>query len=273
MHVYIAEGSMIFMLSPFWISTICIALAGSWQQSGVMAAPIFDVVAIHPHTSEPHEHNSIWSSPLDGNVVAKNISVLALVHWAYEIPETRIVGGPGWTGSDHFNIEAKSDQATDQEMSKLTGDMGRHQKELMVQALLADRFRLIAHIETRELPIYKLVVAKKGALIGAVQQSGNTVSASRGRIEVQASDSLAVLAEELSKVTGRDVIDQTGIIGRYNLKLQWAPDDLNTKATSEGSSGPSIFTALQEQLGLQLVSARGPVRILVIDNVARPSPN
>ena len=268
------NGLTPFMHCPFWIiATICFSPASSWQQIGVTIPPAFDVVAIHPHVSEPHEHNSIWSSPLDGNFVAKNISVLTLVHWAYEIPDTRIVGGPGWASSDHFNIEAKSDPAPDREMGKLTADVGRHQKELMVQAFLADRFHLVAHIETRELPIYKLVVAKKGPILGAIQQSGNTVNASRGRIEVQAANSMAVLAEELSKVTGRDVIDQTGIIGRYDLKIQWAPDDLNANATSETTSGPSIFTALEEQLGLHLVPAKGPVKVLVIDNVARPSPN
>jgi uncharacterized protein (TIGR03435 family) len=243
-------------LRSICIPTIVFALAAAEPQNAVTATPIFEVAAIHPHESQPHEHNSIWSSP-DGHFLAENISILALIHWAYEMPETRILNIPAWTESDHFNIEAKADPAIAQTMRDLAPDVARRQKELMVQALLADRFQLVAHLETRERPIYELVVAKKGAILGDLQSSGSTVSASRGRIEIRTTNSVAVLAEELSKVVGRDVIDQTGIVGRYDLKLQWAYDDPNATAASAADTGPSIFTALEEQLGLHLEPAKG----------------
>lgn len=240
------------------------------------AAPVFDVAAIHLHESSPHEHNSIWSSPFDGRFNAENISVITLIHWAYEMPDTRILGAPSWAATTMFNIEAKCDPSFDQQLKTLPPDAGRDEKERMVQALLADRFQLVAHTETREFPIYSLVVARKGANLGPLQEGGSSVSTSNGRIEVQMENSVAILAEELSKIVGRDVIDKTGISGRYDLKLHWAPDDAPQRilnGTPAPDSGPSIFTALEEQLGLRLEPAKGPVKVLVIDHLAMPSEN
>lgn len=246
------------------------------------ATPVFDVAAIHLHESQPHEHNSIWSSPFDGRFKAENISVMMLLHWADEMPETRILGAPAWTRTIHFNIDATADPSVDQQLKVLTSDAGRKQKEKMVRALLSDRFKLAAHTETRELPIYALVVAKGGPKLGQTQQNGSSVNASTGRMEVQGSNSMAILAEELSKVVGRDVVDKTGIAGRYDLKLNWSPDEGAPGANVSGSnaagaaaadSGPSIFTALEEQLGLKLKPQKGPVQVLVVDHVEMPSAN
>lgn len=242
-------------------------------QTDAAAAPVFDVAAIHLHESQPHEHNSIYSSPSDGHFLAENISLIALIHWAYEMPVTRILGAPAWADATHFNIEAKANPAVDQQMRNLASDAGRHQKELMVQTLLADRFQLVTHIEMRELPIYELVAAKKGVHFGTVQETGSSVSTRNGLIEVRMSDSAAVLADELSKFVGRDVVDRTGITGRYDLKLQWTPDSPGTSVVTSGDPGLSIFTALQEQLGLRLVPAKGPVKVLVVDHIAQPSAN
>jgi uncharacterized protein (TIGR03435 family) len=233
-------------------------------------APVFDVAAIHLHIPQPHEHNSIWSSPFDGRFHAENISVITLINWAYEMPDTRIVGAPFWAAETHFNIDAKADPALDQKLKSMTSDAGRQQKEKMVQALLADRFQLTMHYETRDLPIYNLVVAKSGAKLGEVQKSGSSVNTGNGRIDVEMSNSVAVLAEELSKVAGRDVVNQTGITGRYDLKLRWTPDDF---AANAADSGPSLFTAIEEQLGLKLEPGKGPVRVLVIDRIQMPSEN
>lgn len=238
-------------------------------------APQFDVAAIHLHEPQPHEHNSIWSSPWDGKFKAENISVISLIHWAFEMPDTRILYAPGWARTTYFNIEAEADTAVDEQLKPLTSDAGRQVKEKMVQALLADRFKLVTHTETRELPIYVLVVAKGGPKLGASKQDGTTVSTGNGRIEVQASDSVATLAEELSKVVGRDVVDRTGIDGRYDLKLRFTPDEgpglLNGQP--DPNPPPPLFTALQEQLGLKLEPAKGPVQVLVIDHVEMPSGN
>ena len=244
--------------------------------AGEPAAPVFDVAAIHLHEPQPHEHNSIWSSPFDGQFRAENISVTMLIHWAYEMPESRILGAPGWANTTDFNIDATADPAVDQQLKGLTSDAGRKQKEKMVQALLADRFKLATHFETRELPIYELLVAKGGVKFGEIKTDGTTINHSRDHIEVQGSNSGALLAEELSKEVGRPVVDKTGIAGRYDLKLHWTPDDVSEPRLLNGvavDSGPSLFTALQEQLGLKLEPAKGPVQVLVIDHVEMPSAN
>ena len=241
-------------------------------------APVFDVAAIHVRIPEPHEHNSIWSSPFDGRFKAENVSVMTLIWWAYEMPEARILDAPGWACITHFNIDATADPLVGAQLKGLSSDAGRKVKEAMVRALLADRFKLVTHTETRELPIYTLVVAKGGPKLGALQESGTSINRGRDRIEVQASNSVSTLAEQLSMIVGRDVVDKTGITGRYNLKLQWTPDD-GTTPSSNGSaspasdSGPSIFTALEEQLGLKLEPAKGPVQVLVIDHVETPTAN
>ncbi len=266
-------AAAILVVCPVFCSGLAAqsATAAAPQPATAARAPLqFEVAAIHPHIPEPHEHNSIWSSPFDGNFNAENISVMTLIAWAFEMPDTRILGAPSWTRTTMFNIEAKADPAVDQQLHGLTSDAGRKEKEKMVQALLADRFHLFAHTETRELPIYILVVAKGGPRLGAIQEKGSSVNTGRGRIEVQMSNSVAFLADELSKVAGRDVLDQTGITGRYDLKLQWAPDD---GAAPAADFGPSIFTALEEQLGLKLEPAKGPVQVLVVDHVEMPSAN
>ena len=239
-------------------------------------APVFDVAAIHPHIPEPHEHNSILSSPADGNFKAENLSLVELIHWAYEMPETRILGAAAWANSTYFDIDAKADPSIDQQLHKLTSDAGRKRKEEMVQELLADRFGLVVHFETRELPIYALVVAKGGPKLGAVQENGSWVNTGNGRIEVQMMNSVAALAEELSKVAGRDVIDKTDKPGRYHLMLKWTPDDASAPSPGNGATadaGPSLFTALEEQLGLKLEPAKGPVQVLVIDHAEKPTAN
>ena len=188
-----------------------------------------------------------------------------------------MLGGPGWLNSAKFDIEAKADESVDAEMQKLDSDAGRLQKQKMLQALLAERFALKTHVETRELPIYALVVAKNGPKLEKSKANGTSINWRTGQITVQGSDStVGLLAEQLTKVLDRVVVDKTGIQGRFAISLNWTPDD-GAAANSSGSladaSGPSVFTAIQEQLGLKLVSQKGPVQVLVIDHVEMPTEN
>src|SRR5208337_4125051 len=143
-----------------------------------------------------------------------NVTLSTLVHWAFEMPETRILNPPGWANATYFNIEASSDASVDEQMKHLTGEAGTQQKKKMVQALLANRFKLVMHTETREQPIYKLIVSKGAPKLGDDKSNGTTINHGRDHLEVQAANSLALLAEELSKEVGRPVVDKTGIVGR-----------------------------------------------------------
>jgi uncharacterized protein (TIGR03435 family) len=257
--------------SLVFVATITAARA---QTPIAVVTPTFDVAAIHQHIPDPHEHNSIWSSPTDSHFKAANMSVIGLIHWAYDVPESQIIDAPHWAGSIYFDIEASSDASVDESMAHLSPDAAKLEKERMVEALLAERFKLVTHIETRQLPVYNLVVAKGEPKLGDSKSDGTTINHWRDHIEVQAANSIAVLAEELSKEVGRPVIDKTGIAGRYDLKVRWTPDvDAAAAGNASPDAPPSIFTALTEQLGLKLEPDKGPVQVLVIDHVEMPTGN
>jgi uncharacterized protein (TIGR03435 family) len=193
---------------------------------------------------------------------------------------------PDWARSDRFDIQAKVDPSDIAELPKLDAT----QRSLMLQSLLADRFKLVTRHEVREQPVYALVIAKNGLKFtksksddtnpGGIEEGhGNkrpdAIHMSRGHLTAQ-SISMSNLEVMLTQITGRTVLDKTGLKGNYDVTLNWAPDDgqptlLNGVPQEE--TRPSIFTALQEQLGLKLESQKAPVEVLVIDHVERPSEN
>ena len=244
-------------------------------------APVFDVAAIRQNNSDHTARSHLYYSPGDGNLRAINVPMKMLLQFAFGLPETRIFGGPDWLSSIKFDVDAKADSSVDARMSTLSSDDARQEKQKMVRALLADRDKLIDHMETRELPIYVLVPAKGGSKLQPSKSNGTTIDSWNNKIDVRGGDNtVTLLAEELSKRLGRVVIDKTGIQGRYDILLNWTPDDGAAPLSNGGSgisaatdSGPSIFTAIQEQLGLKLESQKGPVQVLVIDSIDMPSAN
>jgi len=242
------------------------------------APQAFDVASIRPTSSTEHDRTHIWSSPDDGNFRAQNVSITDLLEFAYNMPESRFLGGDfkSLLRSPRFDLEAKSSASVDEHMKALPTDQARNEKRKMVQDLLAERFHLKTHMETRELPIYTLVVAKGGAKLTPTQSSGTTYNSGRGMLQIEGGDSTAgLLADNLAQILERPVIDQTGIKGRYKMKLRWQPDDgppmmLNG---APDTSLPGIFTAVEEQLGLKLVAGKGPVAVLVVGHVEMPSAN
>ena len=244
-------------------------------------SPVFDVAAIRQNNSDHTARSHIYSSPGDGSFRAINVPMRMLLQFAFGLPETRIFGGPDWLSSIKFDVDARVDSSVDARMSTLSGDDARQEKQKMVRALLADRFKLIDHMETRELPIYILVPAQGGSKLQPSKSSGTTIDSWNNKIDVRGGENtVALLAEELSKRLGRVVIDKTGIQGRYDILLNWTPDDAAAPPSNGSSgisaaseSGPSIFTAVQEQLGLKLESQKGPVQVLVVDSIEMPSAN
>jgi uncharacterized protein (TIGR03435 family) len=234
----------------------------------------FDVASIHLNNTEADGHHHIISDPGESRFRTVNLALRDLIQFAYGVPDSQILSGPTWLDSIMFDIDAKSDPAVDAELRALPTEEARHQKQLMVQALLADRFQLKIHQETRQLPIYALVVAKDGPRFKPSKIDGTTIDAGRTRLHVAGSDdTISILARELAQVLGRVVVNQTGLSGRYDLTLRWTPDDAAASASPSPDTPPDIFTAIQEQLGLKLESKKGPVPVLVIDSVEKPSPN
>jgi len=208
-----------------------------------------------------------------GRFEAVNVTVKAMITMAYRIRDFQLSGGPGWLDSAAYDITAKAE-----------GDLGPDKTRLAMRALLADRFKLTLHSEQKELPLYALVVGKNGPKIQEAKREARSDDGGfrwgQGRISGQMV-SLSDLADILSGVLKRPVADKTELKGLFDLKLNWTPDGYRPR---EGGSpnpneprpdpdGPTIFTAIQEQLGLRLESRKGPVEILVIDRVEKPAEN
>ena len=264
------------LMLAFAVAATAICLGDVHAQSPT-APPVFDVASIHENTThDQHTHNSIYNSWMNARFNATNLPLKMLLQFSFGMPESRILGAPDWVDSTTFDIEAKSDGSVDEQMGKLPPEQARQQKLAMLQALLAERLKLVTHTETRELPIYQLVVAKGGAKLKP-NAGGNSWGTDKNSIHVQGGDdSLAILADRLADVVGRVVVNDTGMTGQFDMRLKWTPDDqpppmLN--GAPDPNAPPNIFTAIQEQLGLKLEPAKGPVPVLVIDQIERPSEN
>ncbi len=233
-----------------------------------------------------------------GRFVANNITLQLLVQEAYGLKDSQISGGPAWINSENYDIEAKPDESSAMQISKLTAEQRKERLMLMVQALLADRCKLAFHHDTKELPIYSLVVAQGGPKLHETSpppplspgppnpgSKGGVWMMGRGHLSVNGAR-LDMFADVLSRVLGRLVLDKTGLSGFYEFTLQWTPDDSENSmfrsapggqeapnSAPPETPGPSIYTALQEQLGLKLEAGKGPVQALVIDHIERPTEN
>ena len=269
------------------------------------AAARFEVASIKPNTNPGPGVITGIIRPLPGGRFSANAVLLRFViQYAYAIRPYQISGGPDWINSAHYDIEAKAEgKATPQQI------------RLMTQSLLEDRFKLKAHRETRELPVYDLTVSRNGLKLlppkegSCVTPDPNgqpvppspqgpgqspspvcgaavvTITPSGARI-LGGKVSMASLTPTLSNLLGRTVIDKTGFTQTFDVDLQFAPDQVlavlpppgppgaaGATAPAADPAGPSIFTAIQEQLGLKLDSGRGPVEVLVIDSVEKPTEN
>ena len=225
-----------------------IALALSAQ------TPAFEVASIKPNRSGGGP-SSIRSSA--GRITMENVSLKKVTLWAYGIPDDReyALAGPDWLTTEHFDIQAKFPAETSPEQGRA-----------MTQALLAERFKLALHKETRQLPIYALVVAKNGAKIHAVDDGQPRTSGRLGDFEATKVP-MQHFADLLARFMHQQVVDETGLAGVFDFALEWSPDEMSAEASA--SPGPSIFTALQEQLGLKLEGRKGPVEVLVVDHIEK----
>lgn len=220
----------------------------------------FEVASVKPNESGSGSSSTHTGH---GNLTATNVSVLMLMESAFGVKDFQIEGGPGWIGTQRYDIVAKSNSPR---------DLSEEELRPLLQSLLADRFQLKFHRETKEFQVYSLVVAKGGPKlkehIAETGGASTNISSGSGKASMTSTKStIARLADNLGHQLGRVVIDNTGLKGEFDYKMEWSPDQ-----TGE-SSGPTIFTALQEQLGLKLESAKGPVGMIVIDSAEKAAEN
>jgi bla regulator protein blaR1 len=240
----------------------------------------FEVASVKPNKSSDPRVMELDILP-SGVFTARNVPLRQLILLAYDIRGTQLSGGPSWIGSDRFDIDAKAD-----------GGLKLGAAPPQLRQLLLERFNLKVHKETREVPIYALVLARSDGRLGPAlhplptdycaevaargrsgqpapppppaQRRGCVMRGGSGTLTA-GSMPISTLAGRLVPLVNRVVEDRTGLRGVFDFDLEWTPDEI----AATDLSGPSIFTALQEQLGLKLESAKGPVDVLIIDSVER----
>jgi uncharacterized protein (TIGR03435 family) len=248
--------------------------------SFVLKGQEFEAASIKPSAPAPQMGQMrIGIEMLPGGRVAMSgVTVRVLVQQAYGVRDFQVIGGPAWLGTERYDITAKPEGAATPEQVKL-----------MTQALLADRFKLKLHRETKELPTYALVVAKGGSKlkVADVTDGGR---GNNGRMMMRPGHfeaygvPISALVNQLSQVLRRSVIDKTELAGNYDFKLDWTPDESQQQGIvraaggdapvpTADASGPSLFTVLQDELGLKLESTKGPVEVLVIESAEKASEN
>jgi uncharacterized protein (TIGR03435 family) len=212
-----------------------------------------------------------------GRFVATGIPIRLLIGLAYNVRDFQITGGPSWINGQAYDINAKAETTKDR--------VTMEEMRPMFKALLAERFALKAHEETKEMPVYELLAGKNGHKLtpSAGGQDNRQMRMGRGQLNANGI-TMQQLAQQLAQQLGRTVIDKTGIDGAFDVSLQWTPEPGQGGGPFGGphpgaplppadSSGPTIFTALQEQLGLRLESGKGPVPVLVIESMNKPTEN
>jgi len=219
----------------------------------------FEIASVKP--SGPDDQ-LMYRLQAGGRYLATGLTLRLLIANAYDVPLHRIAGGPSWRDSDKFNIEAKTG------VQLAPWPDSQAQLNQMLLSLLEERFKLTVHRETRQETIYEMVIAKGGPkLKAAAAGESPAFGVEPGRTYSRAVP-LEYLAGRLSGTLGRTVIDRTGLSGKFDYSITYAPDD-----APADDDRPSLITAIEQQLGLKLESAKGPVEFLVIDRAEKPEEN
>jgi uncharacterized protein (TIGR03435 family) len=255
----------------------------------------FEVVSIKLNKSQDFR---VMIRPTPGRFVAANIPLQLLLTLVYRLKDFQLSGAPAWLRSERYDIEAKTPGDV-----KASGPALIDAMVPMLQKLLEDRLQLRFHRETKDLPLYALTVVKPGKLHESVGECGPLPDKPPpppepgklpalmcggfmmfpGRLEANTA-SMNQIVDGLSRLSQRTVVDKTNLTGKYDIKLEWTPEEGQLPQLPGGGAGlpplptpdpngPSLFTAVQEQLGLKLESQKGPVEIFVIDHIERPSEN
>jgi uncharacterized protein (TIGR03435 family) len=226
--------------------------------------PAFEVASVR-RSQAGATRPSVRRDPA-GGITALNVSLRWLITMAYNIQDFQLSGAPAWIASEHYDVIAKAPERANR------ADTWR-----MLQALLAERFRLAVRRETRELPVYELVVAKDGPKFHEAERAPTETDGSfrvvNGHLKILLAP-MSDVALILAGIVGRPVVDRTGIAGKFDLELDWAPNSRKNEGGPDPVfDRPTIFAALPEQLGLKLEAAKGPVDVLVVDHVERAFAN
>jgi uncharacterized protein (TIGR03435 family) len=269
-------------------------------QDSAAAPHKFEVASIK-RTNQKQRQPSLNVLP-GGRLITTGTPLKRLIMFAYDLSPNQLSGTSGWMDSERYDVVAKPPEdlmlgaiGRQAQLTKATGKSSSWTELLpnsdpsreirgMVQALLAERFQLKVHHQTKELPVYALVVAKNGPKLTEATTPNSLQLSSRGKGEMAFQGvPMSFLATQLTLITGLTVLDKTGLTSSYDFTLSWTPDESEKKmlkvkggggkaaSTPGNATGPSLFTALQTQTGLKLLSTKGPVEVLVIDHAEKPT--
>jgi uncharacterized protein (TIGR03435 family) len=272
---------------------LCIASGATIAQApGVDTVPYkptltFDVASVR-ETQQPEDSPGwrvhLTNPPHACEFEANGILPKVLIQYAYGFGPFQIANGPDWLMSSFYNVRATCDHSVDEQLAKLSDADARLEKQHMMQQLLAERFGLKMHWETRQAQAFAMTQAKGGAKLQAVDTPVPTqhdatpdtpgadvqsTASSQGRVLVASRISSKGIAGLFATMLNMPVLDQTGLPGIYNLTLRYN----RVSDANESDSYPTLFTAMREELGLRLEPAKGDVQFLVIDHMERPSAN
>lgn len=242
---------------------------------------VYSVVSIKPFKGDANEGRSLGTRDTpDGYSAA--FPVEGLIYEAYRTEHYRVSGGSGWMESEMYSVEAKMDPDVMEALQKLSPEKRRVARQHMLQVLLQEYFKTVVHTEIRQVPAYDLVIAKGGpklkespAFTGPGIGMRNMASGGTRTVEFKGVE-IGHLVTFISNTTGRPVYDKTELTGTYEITLRFAADSLAASAPGEPpaeSDAPPLKKALEEQLGLKLVSAMGPMEYIIIDHAERPAGN
>jgi uncharacterized protein (TIGR03435 family) len=289
------------------LTAAALALPSAQQERSSDKPPQFEVASIKPNKSG--DGRVMIGMQPGGRFTATNVPLRMLIRNAYQLQDSQLVGGPDWITNERYDISAKAEDGVVSGPQPPMGQPGPIQ--LMLRALLAERFKLVVHNEDREMPIFALVLNRPDGKLGpqltksdvdCAAMMGRGRGNGRGPIPppepgqpmpcgirigfgnmAVGSAPMSQVAASLSQFAGRIVVDKTGLTGAYDMNLTWTPDNMPQRPPGAPEplvngvpidpNGPSLFTAVQEQLGLKLESQKAPIKVLVIDRAERPVEN
>jgi uncharacterized protein (TIGR03435 family) len=244
------------------VAIVALCVSGSiYAQSA--ATQRFEVASIKLSSASADSTSGIATG--HGRVDGNNVTLKRCIMGAYGVGPSQIAGGPDWLESERYEILAKADRPTNDDAVLM----------MMLQGLLAERFKLALHRETRTISSYVLEVAKNGPKLEKAPpgEAGTNTSTSNTAVTIDAHNTdMDAFARILGRKTDLPVVNRTGLDGIFNFRLHWTPESAMA-AKGGATEGPSVFTALQEQLGLRLRAQKAPVEFLVIDHAEKPSAN
>lgn len=218
----------------------------------------FEVATIKPATPDEIQAGISGIRTGRGRATGTNVTLKRCIIGSFHVGPNQIVGGPDWLDSDRFHIEGKAEQSTNDDAAL----------DAMLRNLLADRFHLAVHREIRIMSALVLEAGRKGPKLEQGDGGEAVTEGGHGQLKIR-NESMDDFAERLARITDLPVVNRTGLSGIFNLKLFWTPDGDHPKADDP----PSLFTAIQEQLGLRPTAGKAPVPVLVIDHAERPGEN